>query len=364
VKPLPATIFAIVLGCNAFGQPRQISQPDRIGPHMEQIIREAGLDLQNPTEAALKKAGSLLQSAEKKGIWLVAPSPLAIDENKDSTIFGFDYFSTRQRGQRYFRKSAVIVGTRVESRETFAQLAFEPKEKDPAKAKESSEDDRASDIDVLLRFNVRLRDRLEDLPWRAGTYIVDVLFDTETSNRARFKLTSGAAADKDPAVATFIEAQKTTAGAPRKVQPAQGQPYPNYHKNEKSLAIPAENDISLEAERVAIYKPDGHSVLKGSFRLPVPAAFNQADGTTVVPITLVITGNLMTGPFVSPLFIPTIDKIDPKATESVVTGQFEIDLFALKETSKVPQTYTIWAYSGDVRSAPATAAFITPEMLQ
>jgi hypothetical protein len=47
-----------------------------------------------------------------------------------------------------------------------------------------------------------------------------------------------------------------------------------------------------------------------------------------------------------------------------VTGVFEIDLFALAETSKVPQTYTIRAYSGHQRSEPILSAIVTPEMLK
>ena len=84
-----------------------------------------------------------------------------------------------------------------------------------------------------------------------------------------------------------------------------------------------------------------------------------------MPINLVIAGNIMTGPFVAPLRVASFDRVDRNAAESVVTGQFEIDLFALPQTSKVPQTYSsIWAYSGEVRRTPVLAAVVTPEMLK
>ena len=124
----------------------------------------------------------------------------------------------------------------------------------------------------------------------------------------------------------------------------------------------------MAAERVSIYKPGAQSILRGSFRLAVPSAFYQAGGndtpTAVVPITLVLTGNDLVGPFVAPLRVATYDKIDKNAPESIVTGQFAVDLFALEETSKVVQTYTLRAYSGWIRSDAVLAAVITPDMLK
>jgi hypothetical protein len=334
---------------------------------MEQIIREAGLDLRNPQTDALNRASSILQRDRMKGIWLAAPSLLGIDQDHDVSITVFDVYSTAERGNRDLSESGVVIATRVESRETFATLLAEPKA--PANPAEQPDNTPIPAMNLTRRTNFFLRQRLDLLPWRAGTYLVDVLLDTQTSNRLEFKLTAGAAAGKDPAVAAFIEAQKAAAsGPPKPLYPAAGRDYPKFEKNEKSLEIPAENGINLSAERVAVYKPDGHSILKGGYRLAVPSSFyrdaTSAPVTAAVPITLVITGNIMTGPFVVPLLLPSQEKIDADSAETVIAGQFEIDLFALSETSKVPQTYTIWAYSGAVRSQPATAAFITPEMLK
>jgi hypothetical protein len=365
---LPGCMALLLIG-GAFGQQKKSSGSKKRVLSMEQMIRDAGLDLRNLTEESLRKVGQILRKEEKKGIWLVSRTPLAIDRDRDTEILGFDYYSTQDRGRRYLSESGVVVATRVESRETFAALINEPKEPvDPA----AKPDTRPIPPSVSLqRFEIPLNERLPDLPWRAGTYLVDVMLDTETSNRWEFKLSAGAAAEKDPAVAAYIEAQRAATGPPKEMRPApSGNKYPNYQKTAGSLDIPATNGITLSADRVSVYKPDGHSILKGSFRLPVPAGFYRAGSgdngaaTAAVPITLVMTGNILTGPFVSALFVPSYDKIDRTAAESVVTGQFEVDLFALEETSKVPQTYTIWAYSGAIRSAPATAAFITPEMLK
>lgn len=365
-------MFGFVLsGFLLSGQPTQNSRSNERELSMEKIIQEAGLDLRNPTEQALSKVGSLLRIEEKKGIWLAAPTPLAIGQDTDATIYGFDFYSTHDRPGRYFKDSAVVVVTRVESRETFANLVIEPIEKDPDKPTPEPDTTPRPEIKLLQRFSIRLRERLEELPWRTGTYLVDVLFDNQVSNRAQFQLTAGLPAEKDPAIVAFIEQQRAAEGGPKELFPLPGGSgkYPNYRKTEDSLPVPSGVGIHLEAERVSVYKADAQSVLRGSFRLPVPAAYyrnSSGDGsaTAAVPITLVLAGNLMPGPFVAPLRVASYDPIDRKAAESTVTGQFEIDLFALQETSKVPQTYTIWAYSGTARSTPVQAAVITPEMLK
>lgn len=337
---------------------------------MEQTIRRAGLDLRNPTTDALQKVASLLRADDKKGIWLAAPSPLAIDEDRDQKIWGFDFYDSEVRGRRFVSASGVIVATRLESRETFADLVEEPKEPaDPGAAPDTRALPRS---ESLLQFTVNLRERLGALPWRAGNYLVDVILDSQTSNRLHFQIRSGAAAEHDPVVAAFIDQQRATTGAPKALQPAPGLAgqWPNYRKSERSVALPAGIGVALAAERVSVYRPGAHSILRGSFRLPVPAAFylgGAGDGlaaTAAVPITLVMTGNLMTGPFVVPLRVASYDRVDRRAVESTVTGYFEVDLFALPEASKVPQTYTIWAYAGETRSAPATAAIVSTDMLK
>jgi hypothetical protein len=231
-----------------------------------------------------------------------------------------------------------------------------------------------SNVEVLQPFTINLRERLDELPWRTGSYLVDVIFGNELSNRAKFDLAPGEAAEKDPAIAEYIAKQKAAWNGPKDLLPrhSANSLYPNYRKTETSLPIPTSKGILLAPERVSVYRPGAHSILRGSFRLIVPAAFYSHNDlaktpdlpTAVVPITLVITGNLMTGPFVIPLRVATYDPVNPVASEMNATGQFEINFFDLPATSKVPQTYTIWAYSGDVRSDPATAAIISPDMLR
>lgn len=343
MRPLCFALAVLLTASCAQAQPKNPTRSKKREIPMEQIIREAGLDLLNPRPEALQKVNALLRKEDKKGIWLAAPSPLGIDKDRDVTITGFDFYSTEKRGRKYLSESGIVVATRVESRETFAALIEEQKE--PADPDTPPDTRPIPPSESIQRFQIPLRERLPDLPWRAGTYIVDVILEPEVSNRAKFQLTSGLAAEKDPAIAEYIEQQRAASAGPQAAYPADPRPA-------KSLEIPATNGLTLDADRVSVYRPDSKALLRGSFRVP------SAPGP--VPITLVMVGNIMPGPFVVPLRIPT--ERTPGAP--VQTGTFEVDLFALKETSKVPQTYTIWAYHGDLRSAPAKAAFITPDMLK
>jgi hypothetical protein len=336
---------------------------------MEQLLRELIKDPAAPKEAELQAAGDLLDDGEAKGIWILAPEKVGIDQAADVTILGWDCFNTEARARRYLGLSGVVVATRVESRETFGGGLSVDKEPGVSEAK-PADDEPLPDVDVLLPFRFGLRERVPDLPWRAGTYIVDVILDTEVSNRLRFQVTPGKAAERDPAIAEFIEKQRMSASGVTDLRPAMvdGAKLPNYRKTAESLPLPDGVGISLSVDRVSVYKKGAENVLRGSFRLPVPAAYYRGgDGaapTASVPITLVVTGNDLSGPFVAPLRVATFDTINKNAEESVVTGNFEVDLFALPELSKVVQTYWIRAYSGEVRSELVTAAVITPEMLK
>ena len=340
---------------------------------MEQLLKDGGLDLRHPQEAAWRRTEELLRDSGEKRMVLFAASPLGIDVDQEINATILDSFDPSVRGRRYLSSNGFVVATRVESRETFAGLLKEEKEpSDPPPGSQPRDTSPLPSMDVVQRLSIRVRERLPELPWRAGTYLIDVIFDAQTSNRLRVTLTPGEAAAKDPEVAAYIERQRGGGEVNKEFFPApvNGAKLPNYKADANSLPIPAAAGITLAADRVSVYKPDSHSVLKGSFRLPVPAAYYRGgtgDGgaaTATVPITLVVNGNSMTGPFVSVLRVPSYDRVDKDAKESTVTGTFAVDLFALPELSKAPQTYTIRAYSGEYRSEPATAAFIRPEMLK
>lgn len=337
---------------------------------MEDIVQQAGFDARKPTEAGADKVATILRTQDRKGIWLAVPSPLGIDMASDASVLVFDYYDTAVRGRRYLNESGVIIATRIESRETRAALIEELKPQ--AGSSGAGDSEPLGKMNLLQQMSIPLRQRLPNLTWRKGTYIIDVMLDAQMSNRARIVLNAGLAAERDPAVAEFIERQTAVSSGPRDIRPAPSAAggLPIYRKTDRSLPVPNDLNISLSAERVSVYRPDARNVLRGSYRLAVPSALYRSttgipgEVTAVVAITLVITGNLMTGPFVAPLRVPTYDLIDASKPESVVTGHFEIDLFALPETSKVPQTYRILAYSGEVRSAPAISAVVTPQMMK
>lgn len=328
------------------GQPQGSSPATLEADSLIPILREAGLDPGNPSRQAIDKAGDMLRAKGKKGIWITGPSSLPAASNSSLTITGWDFYSAQARGRRYLDDSGIIVATHVESRETLAATVDELKE--PVKGASEPDTRPLPPADIVKPFQVRVRERLESMQWRPGTYLIDVLLDSQSSNRLRIVVPGDG--KRAPAPAKGLR-PPVSANAK----------YPNFRKSGASPALPAGLGITLSTPPEIVYKPGSSWALNGSYRLPIPAAFinapesGDAKATAVVPITLIITGSSLTGPFVVPLRVPAFQQIERGAAEATVTGYFAIDLFALEETSKVPQTFTVWAYSGSERSQPITA---------
>ena len=334
---------------------------------MQETLFSLVRDDKHPTRDEIGAVSEALQESESRGLWIFGAKSLALDEDSEATICGWDYYDLATHGLRYVRTSGSVVLTRVESRETFAAPIAQLKTPMPSEGLDSEEDEpEMLEGDNLITFRFGLRDRLPELPWRSGTYLVDVAMDGEMSNRLKIAITPGKAAERDPAIAAYIEEQKGRSAGPLDFFPPLAEPAtPEFRP---SLEIPWVDGISLKVNRVSVYTREARNVLQGSFRLKLPAGFYrnaEAGGPTgTVPITLVITGNDRVGPFVAPLRVPTYDPIEEDTAVTEVTGRFAVDLFALKQTAKLVQTYTIWAYSGAVRSEPVLNAIITPDMLQ
>ena len=87
------------------------------------------------------------------------------------------------------------------------------------------------------------------------------------------------------------------------------------------------------------------------------------NATAVIPITLLLIGNIETGPWTIELRVPTFDPIPGGVAGTVVAGAFEIDLLSLPQMPRVPQTYFLRAISGEVITEPAMTALVPEEAL-
>jgi hypothetical protein len=213
------------------------------------------------------------------------------------------------------------------------------------------------------------------LPWNPGsTFLIHVIMRDRVTNRVRVELKKGGY--EDPAVTEYLRQrslrQQSSVGiyppsAPPMVDPFQKEivTIPDYRDRTDSPPIPSEAGIVLQCDRVIEMRRPTSCVVRGSYRLSVqprhvvPGAVGvpRIDPyTAVVPITLLLTGSDTAVPRLFPLRVPTYDRVDVKG--GIVTGYFTVDLCSLKDFIDIPETFFIYAYSGEVLAGPVPMALV------
>lgn len=219
---------------------------------------------------------------------------------------------------------------------------------------------------------VELRERLA-LPWRPGRWLLTVLGGDLASNRAEVELRRDREAYDDPAVDALIDAEFERMSAPQ-VWPPPSPDEAVYTELPTSLPIPSGRGISLLAERATVLRAGARAALTGSWRLPVLARHRVRLGHPVTPpgypnpnavvdITIVALGVQTTGPVVLRLRVPSWDPLPANGAPAEATGRFRIDLLALREMLRVPQTYFLYAFASEVMAGPVRLSLVDPTLL-
>ncbi len=235
---------------------------------------------------------------------------------------------------------------------------------------------------VLNLFKTDLRRALK-LPWQHGRYRVSALLREYLSNPITVEIGRSKLEYDDPEVAKFLEAERRRAILPPapKIFPAinEKQPgrLPEYRRREDSPPIPDQPGIVLVMDRVVALRPRAACVLRGSYRLPIlqreivrPFAdsgqlpdVGDPRATAVVPVTLVLTGSDLTGPWVFRLQAPSYDPIVAGEETPVVSGCFTLDLLQLPGFPRRAMTYFISVFNGAHVAGPSPVALISEDML-
>lgn len=339
---------------------------DKPTDNMEKLIQELGLNPATASAEDMDRAGDLLRSKGFKGILLIAPPKVNLDSASQLPLVGFDAYRSSDRIGVSLKYNAVLVATHLESGETVADSLHEvhPEARPPKRAAGTAI------ADVMGRFTASARERIPKLPWKPGTLSLVVLLSDKRSNQARVALLSDKSPVNGGASGSRLAPVFPAVSDGRAVGATA---YANYKAESGSPALPAEAGIAISARREFTYKAGEKCLLHGSFRLPVLpsqgvprdpngkalAEVGDKSATAVVPISLVVVGDQMVGAIVFPLKVPTYDSIDLSPDATVATGHFNIDLFAMKEMPKTPQTYTIWAFSGNTIGGPVSVNFVS-----
>lgn len=285
------------------------------------------------------------------------------------------------------REQTRVVATRLEDRALFIDQAIEPPDNaaplpkvgqnsiDPTSEKHSTD---------LAKL------RILDQP---GTYQVVLLLGTQTSNVVRTVIERPRIDSKDPEVIKFLEARRTPKPVPPPPAPSDdllGQPTPAGPRDPLpgTPPPPAAEGIALAVkDRVVLIEDGAQVVLLGSYRLkvlpkydavppppPPPEAGKPAPeplpdyGTprpqAVITITLVIVGDKNPAHMLVPVRVPVFSGVQPGTESSVVQGTFAVDLLARQRSLRQPETYTVYAFCGEVWTPkPLQVSTVTQAML-
>lgn len=330
------------------------------------------IDAWTASEEILEEVLDRLSDEEFLGLVAVGPEVVDLSHRKTLPLLGFRGCTLADEMRRPFVSMAILTAVRLESNQVFVDLACRPKPLSPAPPGPPPV---PKDGTTHSRFAIEVRERLPDLPWRAGTLLTTVLLGDQQSNRIHTRLIAGSG---EPEVEAFLDARRRPA-YPSPVVPAAGETWPSYRREPESPSIPEEVGIALSVERVAVVGPEHNAVLRGSFRLsaipreivrPEPEEEDSGwrevgdpEATAVIPITVLIVGSEESGPAVLRLQVPSYDAVDAAAERNEVTGHFNLDLLSLPGTPGLAQRYSIWALSGEALGGPAPLSFVTEDML-
>lgn len=204
-------------------------------------------------------------------------------------------------------------------------------------------------------------------PWEPGRYQLTALLRDQVSNRAETRLCRSPACFVDPEAEKYLAAERGKVN-PGPMLPPPGDRLPSYRRQTDSLPLPAVAGVQLTATRVSDQRLGQPVVIKGAFRLtPTPQEwvkpgwtdpYTAARPSEPKPVALIAVWLLLTGAddgsvAVFPLRVPCWSR-----EGTACTGQFALDLRQFKGAPSRPQTYFVYAFSGEHMAGPAASALV------
>jgi hypothetical protein len=315
----------------------------------------------------------LMRSGEES-FAIGAPEVMALDRHRTLPLAILRVRKAQGGSPVDFRSMAVVAAWDMNLQRLSARLAFPkappaPAPKRPAGKPASLGDSFSKDASAMISeaSTLDLAARLR-LPLAGGEYVISLLCLDKSSNQCRTKLIDSSAY-RDEAAEEYLRAYREEQLGPPRIHPEAGKGLTAYGRQPKSPEIPAEVGIALLAQRVTVIRADRPCLLQGSFRLPVrtrpspvePGAGAQAQApTAIVPIGLLLTGSVDATPVILNINAPSNAPLEKAGEEWIATGYFALDLCAHARLSGIVQTYFLYAFSGEVMSGPALAAFVNP----
>jgi hypothetical protein len=200
-----------------------------------------------------------------------------------------------------------------------------------------------------------------------------VIMRERVSNRCRMKLVESTSYE-DSEVDKFVSEFQSRQDGPPGITPQPAPAIASYERHPRSPEIPKEPGVALAVERVSVLTASPRCLVFGSYRLPMcsqdrvqmlsvpeqPKSPNGAavveSGGALVRISLLLTGSVDSAPQILSMKVPS--RIITSGENPLACGHFALDLCKLLKFSGRPQTYFVYAFSGEVMAGPCLAAFV------
>lgn len=312
-----------------------------------------------------------LSDADFEGMLACAPHEVSVLGPQSLPLAAF--VATPTNRPILLRRYGIVAATRVESGETFFGRCEEWKE--PASDVEPVFDPADKVGRSVEQLMIDAGEAAPQLPWRAGTVVARIVVLGQRSNDVRVKLSAGVDT-APPEVSEAIE--KMRAVGPRRVAspgPLPGRPVPSYRKEGATPAAPSTVGLSVVLPRVIATRAES-LVVRGSFTLPVPRralAPKDAPQSSIasdewrsvacfVPVALLFTGRAALAPLVVRLDVPAFEVLDDGSETPRVRGYFNVDLLRLRETPRLPDDWSVWAFAGEEVAGPLPLTVVSESM--
>jgi hypothetical protein len=297
-----------------------------------------------------------------EGLTIDAPDFVPLEERKTIPLLAFQSGNTEDLARAPFEKLAVVALVNVDANRVLASRLPRPTQPPPPAAP-------ASPGFAGVEYDVPLTE-LFNLPWERGTWVATVFIRDRASNRVTIRLGNSPSGYHDPEVERFLEAQRAKQ-PPRAPFPPVGDAALRYAG---SVAPPDTLGMALGVERVVVATPDAQVWLDIGFRLPVaktdvlppPAqslGANMKPATARAVITLLVFGSDSNVPRVVPLVLPSFDAVTGAPDAPVAVGRCSVDLAKLAGLALEPQTYFVYAFSGELMAGAAAVALVDPKLV-
>ena len=338
------------------------------------------------TRAADAEFDKFVEENDFVGLRVDAPAQVPIDRRESFPVVGYYVRTVREDVQVDPEQQLLVAALDLTNHRLHAALALDTG-KTRAPAGPLADLDPGDGV-TYSPFSADLRRQL-DLPWEKRKYLVALAIREHLSNPVRVELAASPLAYRDPAVEEFLAEQRKKAPfvPPLPVSPeAKPELGVTYQRISRSPEVPKEPGIALAVDRVAVARRGSSCLCFGSFRLPVTVGelvrpdpstgarpeVGDPEARCIVPITLLITGSNVPGPWLVELRVPSYDAVTlpkggappPEEEVGVVTGHFALDLFQHPGMPRSAMTYFISAFGGATVNGPFQVAVVTEKMLK